>query len=344
MRPISLIQDALCLAHLPGPDHPESPLRLQTLMQLLRSPEVEALAPHRLTPRDATPAELARVHTPEYLAYLHSISGMDVRLDADTVASPESVRAAIRAAGCVLAATESVVQSPVPRAFAQVRPPGHHAEADKAMGFCLLNNVALAARHAQQALGVRRVAIVDFDVHHGNGTQQAFWRDPAVLYISTHQWPLYPGSGAATEIGEGLGLGRTVNIPLAAGHGDVEYNAIYGGLITRMLERFHPELILVSAGFDIAGSDPLGGMNVTTGGFGRIAGHLCNAADFLCAGRILFVLEGGYHLPALHDGVLACLRALAGELVVPEPTGALRNMKLGDAAQYLELWDPYFTL
>ncbi len=344
MRPISFIHDALCLEHKPGPDHPESPQRLQTLMQLVHSPAVDALALQSLVPRDATDAEITRVHTADYLAYLHAISGQHVRLDADTVASPDSVRAAIRGAGCVLAATESVLRSPVQRAFAAVRPPGHHAEPDRAMGFCLLNNVAIAARHAQQALGLRRVAIVDFDVHHGNGTQAAFWRDPAVLYISTHQWPLYPGSGAATEIGEGLGRGRNVNIPLSAGHGDVEYNAIYGGLIARILERFHPELILVSAGFDIASTDPLGAMDVTTAGFARIAGHLCNAADLLCGGRIVFVLEGGYQLTALHDGVLACLQAMAGEIVVDEPPGALRAMKLGDAAQYLDIWDPFFTL
>ncbi len=344
MRPISLIQDALCLEHDPGPDHPENPQRLQTLMQLVLSPAVQALAPQQLTPRDATDAELARVHSADYIAYLHAIAGQSVYLDADTLTSPQSVAAAIRAAGCVLAATESVVQSPIPRAFALIRPPGHHAEANQAMGFCLLSNVAIAARHAVQHLGLRRVAIVDFDVHHGNGTQQAFWRDPAVLYISTHQAPLYPGSGAATDIGEGMGLGRTVNIPLSAGHGDREYDAIYGGLIARMLERFRPELVLVSAGFDIAASDPLGGMDVSTEGFARIAGHLVNAADLLCQGRILFVLEGGYDLRAVHDGVQACLEAMAGRLVAAEPTGALRSLPLGDAAQYLEIWDPYFTL
>ncbi len=344
MRPISLVYDTLGLQHDPGLDHPESPQRLQTLLQLVGSPAVQSLAPELIAPRDATDLELTRVHTADYIAFLHAIEGQSVHLDADTVASPHSVRAAIRAAGSVLAATESILQSPIPRAFALVRPPGHHAMPDSAMGFCILNNVALAARHALDVLGLRRVAIVDFDVHHGNGTQAAFIGDPHVLYISTHQAPLYPGSGAATEIGEGLGLGRTVNIPLAAGHGDAEYDTIYGGLIARMLERFRPEIILVSAGFDIAATDPLGGMNVSTEGFARIAGHLLNAADLLCNGRILFVLEGGYQLSALHDGVLACLEAMAGRLVVEEPMGALRQMNLGDAGQYLEIWDPYFTL
>lgn len=344
MRPISVVYDPMCLRHDPGLDHPESPQRLQTLVQLLHSPAVQALSPHLVAPRDATGVELTRVHSPDYLAQLLAVAGQITYLDADTVTSPDSVQAAIRAAGCVLAATESVVRSPVTRSFALVRPPGHHAEPTRAMGFCLLNNVAVAAKHALTELGLRRVAIVDFDVHHGNGTQEAFWRDPHVLYISTHQAPLYPGSGAATEVGEGLGEGRTVNIPLSPGHGDAEYDAIYGGLIARMLERFHPELIIVSAGFDIAASDPLGGMEVTTEGFARIAGHLLNAADLLCDGRILFVLEGGYELSALHDGVLACLEAMAGRLVVDEPVGALRSMGLGDAAELLEIWDPYFTL
>jgi acetoin utilization deacetylase AcuC-like enzyme len=344
VRPFSVIHDPLCLRHEPGLDHPESPQRLQTLVQLLNSPAVQALNPHILTPRDATGAELARVHAPEYLQQLLAVAGQTAYLDADTVTSPDSVQAAVRAAGCVLEATESVLRSEVPRSFALVRPPGHHAEPHRAMGFCLLNNVAVAAKHALTALGLRRVAIVDFDVHHGNGTQEAFWRDPHVLYISTHQAPLYPGTGAATEVGEGVGEGRTVNIPLSPGHGDTEYDAIYGGLIARMLERFHPELILVSAGFDIAATDPLGGMDVTTEGFARIAGHLLNAADLLCNGRIVFVLEGGYQLGALHDGVLACLEAMAGRLIVDEPLGGLRNLKMGDANALIDIWDPYFTL
>ena len=342
MLPISLIYDPLCLRHDPGPDHPESPLRLQTLAQLLQSPAVQAMDPHHLVPRDATDVELARVHTRQQLDFLYSLAGKRAQVDADTVVSPESIHAAIRAAGCVLTATETVVRSPTSRAFALVRPPGHHAEPGRAMGFCLLNHVAIAARHARETLGLRRVAIVDFDVHHGNGTQAAFWKDPSVLYISTHQSPLYPGKGAATELGEGLGEGRTVNIPLGAGHGDVEYDAIYGALIPRMLERFRPELILVSAGFDIAATDPLGGMNVTAEGFARIAGYLSNAADLLCGGRLVFVLEGGYEPTAMGDGVLACMEAMTGRIQVSEPTGALTGMALGDAAQYLETWEPYF--
>lgn len=344
MAPISIAYDARCQDHNPGIDHPESPLRLQALGAMLNSPAVRALAPTLLTPRDATDAELARVHTRSHLDFLQAVSGKTAQLDGDTAVSPLSVAAAVRAVGCALVATESVFKSPIPRAFALIRPPGHHAEPDKPMGFCLYNNVAVAARYAQDHLGVRRVAIVDFDVHHGNGTQAAFWEDPSVLYISTHQSPLYPGSGAATELGHGLGMGRTVNIPLGAGHGDAEYDAIYGALIARMLERFRPELILVSAGYDIAASDPLGGMNVTTEGFARLTAHLCNAADLLCEGRLVTVLEGGYQISALTDGVEASLNALAGRVQVEQPRGALVTLPLGDAAQYLELWEPYFGL
>ena len=343
MIPISIAYDPLCLAHQPGIDHPESPLRLQALAQLIHSAPVQSLHPQFLTTRDATRAELARVHTASHLDFLDAVRGQFAPLDADTAVSPQSIDAAVRAAGSVLAATESVIRTATPRSFALVRPPGHHAEPDRPMGFCLLNNAAVAARHAREVLGLRRVAVVDFDVHHGNGTQAAFWTDPSVLYISTHQAPLYPGSGAVTEMGAGQGLGRNINIPLGAGHGDVEYDAIYGAMIARILEQFRPELIIVSAGYDIAASDPLGGMDVTADGFARIAAHLCNAADLVCGGRLVFVLEGGYHVSALSDGVLATLEAMAGRLQVDDPKGAITAMPLGDAKQWLEAWEPHFA-
>jgi len=198
------------------------------------------------------------------------------------------------------------------------------------MGFCLLNNVAVAAAHARARLGAERVAVVDFDVHHGNGTQDAFFSDPDVLYVSTHQFPFYPGTGATDETGTGPGAGRTLNLPLRGGHGDEQYAAIYGGLVSRVLEAFSPDLLLVSAGFDVHVADPIGGMRVTSDGLGTIAAHLVAAAEVACEGRTVFVLEGGYDLDALGEGVLACLEALAGRREAEPLTGPLEDLPLGD--------------
>ncbi len=344
MNRIGLALDLDGLLHDPGVGHPESAERLQVLMRLIGTQRVRALEPVVVDGRVATDAEILRVHSAGHLQRVKATAGMTVRLDADTLASPHSWHAARSAAGHVLRATEAVVRGEVRSAFAMVRPPGHHAEPDRPMGFCLVNNVAIAAKHAREVLGIQRVAIVDFDVHHGNGTQAVFWRDPSVLYISTHQANLFPGTGAATDVGEDMGRGRTINIPLRAGHGDAEYDAIYGALVARILERFRPELILVSAGFDIAASDPLGGMEVTAEGFARIAAHLVNHAELLCKGRIVFALEGGYSAIGLEEGVLACLEAMAGRVIVDDPHGSLHNLPLGDAAQYLDIYREYFPL
>jgi len=344
VNPIGIIFDPECLLHDTGPGHAESSARLQCLLNMLGAHDVQLLRPTILPGRLATESEILRVHSPAHWRRIKATAGYNVRLDNDTVASPRSFDAALRAAGCAIAATESVVSRQVRSAFAFIRPPGHHAEPDKPMGFCLFNNVAVAARHARAALGLQRVAIVDFDVHHGNGTQVAFYNDPYVLYISTHQHPLYPGTGAAGEVGEGLGRGRTINIPLRGGHGDAEYDAIYGSIVARILERFRPELILVSAGFDIAAEDPLGSMEVTSEGFARIAAHLVAAAEMTCGGRIVFALEGGYSLMSLQDGIFACLEAMAGMIHVDEPRGSLSSLPLGDAGQYLDVYREFFPI
>ena len=348
MNKTGIVFDPECLLHDTGAGHPESPARLHTVFRLLGRSAVQELQPVVVPPRIATQAEILRVHTPGHFQRIQATAtaagGQPVYLDEDTVASPHSFDAALRAAGCALAATEAVVRGEVKNAFALVRPPGHHAGADRPMGFCLFNNVAIAARHAREVLGLSRVAIVDFDAHHGNGTQEIFWRDPSVLFISTHQAPFYPGTGDVTEVGEGLGVGRTINIPLRAGHGDAEYDAIYGTLIARILECFRPELILVSAGFDIAATDPLGGMAVTADGFVRIAAHLVNTADMVCGGRLVAVLEGGYNPEGLEDGVLACLEAMSGHVVVDDPHGPMRGQPLGDALQHIDFYSEYFLL
>ena len=309
---IAVVADRLCLQHDGGRGHPESPERLRTLMEVVAGGRHGQTSWSSLPGRDATDEEICRVHTPAHLSLLKATRGQRVRLDPDTVASPHSFAAAVRAAGCTLAALEAVASAEMDRSFALVRPPGHHAEPDRAMGFCLLNNIAIAARHAQRALGLRRVAIVDFDVHHGNGTQAAFYDDPDVLFVSSHQYPFYPGTGASEEQGVGAGLGSTINIALRPGHGDVQYDAMYRSIVAPALRAFRPDIILVSAGFDIAAADPLAGMEVSAAGAGRIAAHLVAAADATCAGRIVFVLEGGYDLVGLREGVLACLEAMVG--------------------------------
>ncbi len=336
--------DPECLLHDPGPQHPESPQRLSTLIEMVQSPGMRSMPLTRLEHRTATEAEVLRAHTPQLLARLKSTQGHTVHLDQDTVASPKSYDCALRAAGATIAAVDAVHSGQVDNAMVLVRPPGHHAEADRSMGFCLLNNVAIAAHHARTVLGLARVAIVDFDVHHGNGTQAIFERDPTVLYVSTHQWPLYPGTGAADSLGSGAGLGRTINIPLGPEHGDAEYDAIYGGLIARILEQFRPELILLSAGYDISEHDPLGGMSVTYDGFARIAGHMVNASELLCKNRLVAVLEGGYSAAGLTTGVHATLEAFTGMLRVDDPRGPLVRLPLGDAGRHLHLYREFFAI
>ena len=260
-------------------------------------------------PRHASRAELLRVHDEEYLERIESTAGRAVKLDADTFTSPESVEVAALAAGAAVQAAEHALDHHEP-AFALVRPPGHHAEADRAMGFCLFNNAAVAAA-AARARGVPRVAIVDIDVHHGNGSQWMFYPDPSVLYVSSHQFPFYPGTGAAGETGSGQGLGFTVNVPLEAGATDADYDLAYRALVVPVLEQFAPELTIVSAGYDAHEHDPLASMRVTTAGYGRIVGRLVGAT--LQHGRALaLVTEGGYDLAALAACLEGSIEAVDG--------------------------------
>jgi acetoin utilization deacetylase AcuC-like enzyme len=256
--------------------------------------------------REPTPAsreDLARVHDVEYIDVVAATAGRPAMLDPDTFTSPDSFDVARLAAGAAVDAAWIAYREGQP-ALAMVRPPGHHAERDRAMGFCLFNNIAIAAA-ALRADGLDRVAIVDIDVHHGNGTQAAFYDDPSVLFISSHQFPYYPGTGAADETGAGAGRGFTLNIPLPAGTGDEEYVRAYTGTVAPALDRFAPQAILVSAGFDAHERDPLAGMRVTTSGYTALLAMLDAAARRLCDRRIALVTEGGYDLTALRDCLIA---------------------------------------
>lgn len=265
------------------------------------------------SPRSVTDQEILRIHDADYLTSIKETAGRAVALDPDTFTSPGTFSAAYLAAGAAVTAVDHVLDgTPGTRALAMVRPPGHHAERNRAMGFCFFNNIAIAAASAR-ARGLSRVAIVDYDVHHGNGTQWSFYNDPSVLFISSHQFPYYPGTGAASDTGTGAGTGYTVNLPLSAGATDADYELVYAKLALPILKRFRPDLILISAGFDAHMNDPLAGMRLTGPYFGHLTAAIAAVADECCEGRLVAVTEGGYDLAALTESLRASIRALEGD-------------------------------
>ena len=336
----AVVSDARMLAHDPGRGHPERPDRLRVLLDHLE----DAAGLVRLRPRPATEDELALVHTRAHVERVASTAGQPrVVFDPDTIASPDSYEAARLAAGSLLVGCEAILADEVRSAFALVRPPGHHAERERVMGFCFFNNVAVAAAFLGTR-GIRRVAIVDWDVHHGNGTQHIFETDPDVLYVSTHQYPYYPGTGAAEEVGRGAGAGRTLNLPFPAGFGDAEYVQAFHEIVLPVCRQFVPEFVLVSAGFDCDQRDPLAAMAVTPAGFAAMARACTEIARESAGGRIAAVLEGGYDLGALVDGVDAVLAAMRGTPDASPPvTGKGRKLE-GVLARVRSAHEPYWRL
>ncbi|HEX7736372.1 MAG TPA: histone deacetylase [Ktedonobacteraceae bacterium] len=321
----ALIYDPIFLEHLTPGDHPDQPERLRRVLEVLEGlgwMEREGLV-HQ-APRAASIEELGLIHTPAYIqrvqhaaeraGRLEEESGRTSRFFAtDTYVSAKSYEAALYAAGAPLTAIDALLKGTVNNAYCLVRPPGHHALADNAMGFCLFNNVAIAARYAIEKHGLERVMIIDYDVHHGNGTQDAFYDDPRVLYFSTHQAPFYPGTGASTERGSESALGTTVNVPLPAGTDFGPYEAVFRQVMAPLADRFDPQLILVSAGFDAHWSDPLGGMHLSTAAFAKFNEIILNLANEFCAGRVVMVQEGGYNIEAMAACATTSINQLLGD-------------------------------
>ncbi|HDH96460.1 MAG TPA: histone deacetylase [Proteobacteria bacterium] len=315
MPKVGIVRHSIYLEHDPGPYHPESPERLRAIYSMIDQEKLlQTLGLVEIDARKAAREEIEWIHDPRYIDLVASTAKRTyVSLDPDTSTSPESYEAALMAAGGLLEAVKAVHDGTVDRAFALVRPPGHHAERDRGMGFCLFNNVAIAAEYALKRLGAKRVAIADWDLHHGNATQHSFYERSDVLYLSTHQFPYYPGSGAAHEVGTGEGEGFTVNVPLSTGHGDGDYMRIFEELFKPIILEYRPDMILLSAGFDIYERDPLGGMSVTPQGFGQLTRILLEIAEETCNGRLVATLEGGYDLTGLALGVKSVLEMMAEE-------------------------------
>lgn len=323
---VAVLYDRVMLEHRPGPMHPERPERLSTIVSRLERQHIWNNLIH-VRPPVLEIGQIARVHAPHMIERVQRISAAGGGLldRSDTVASPGSWKAATTAAACAIGAVDAVMTGKAASSFALVRPPGHHATPDSPMGFCIFNNIAIAAAHARDAYGLTRVLIVDFDVHHGNGTQDVFYHDPNVLFFSMHQHPAYPGTGALEEIGAGEGAGFTINVPLPYGVGDATYLRVFDEILAPAAERFHPEMILVSAGYDAHWRNSAYveriDERVSVEAFYSLSQRLLALADRHCPGRLAAILEGGYDLEALGWGVAATINAWLGEEHADDPIG-----------------------
>jgi acetoin utilization deacetylase AcuC-like enzyme len=338
MQPSAVLVDPRFREHDPGAGHPERPDRVVVLEELVASWHGAPL--ERVSPRPATDEELLAIHGAGLVETVRATEGRHCRIDADTATSPRSYEIALLAAGGLIELVDAVATRAHRNGFAFVRPPGHHATATQAMGFCFFNNAAVAAHHLRAKHGYERVAIVDWDLHHGNGTEAIFYEDPGVLYVSLHQYPYYPGTGAASDVGRGAGAGFNVNVPFSVGVGDAGFLLAFEQVIEPVLRQYAPQFVLVSAGFDAHHRDPLGSLQVTEQGYLEMARRLLALADEVAGGRFAAVLEGGYDLEAIRDSSEAVLSAMSSPLVRPEmldvTTDALEPLK--------RLLRPYWTL
>jgi acetoin utilization deacetylase AcuC-like enzyme len=325
VKPTAVVVDQEYVKHVPGAGHPERPERIQVLLDLAAGLDKRKFA--LLPPRRAARSDVEQVHGADHVRLVESTSTVNrYALDGDTITSRDSFGVALLASGGFLTVLDAIAANESANGFALVRPPGHHALADRAMGFCLFNTIAIGAEYLKRRYGAKKIMIVDWDVHHGNGTQDIFYNDPAVLFVSSHQFPFYPGTGSVNEIGAGAGEGYTVNVPLPAGCGDREYLQVFQDVVLSAAQKFAPEWILVSAGFDPHMRDPLGGMEVTEAGFAAMARALVEQAAIFASGRLALVLEGGYDLAALRNSVAAVL----GEMQAPQKN-ALGKLPLNDS-------------
>ncbi|RLB86640.1 MAG: histone deacetylase [Deltaproteobacteria bacterium] len=332
MKRTGIVRDSRYLNHDPGAYHPESPRRLEVLYSMIDE-ELGGKYIH-VEPVPAKEEELLWIHERSYVHMVASTAGKEyISLDPDTSTSPGSYEAALLAAGGLCKAVSMVMQGELNNAFALVRPPGHHAERGRAVVFCRFNNVAVGARYTQKKLGAKRLLIVDWDLHHGNGTQHSFEDDSTVLYFSTHQYPYYPGSGSLREVGTGEGKGYTVNVPLSVGNGDVEYVGIFEKILKPIAEEYRPDLIMVSVGFDIYANDPLGGMNVTATGFAAMTRSLLDVAEKVCEGRLVATLEGGYNIQGLRE----CGKAVLEEMMNLRQTDPSEVVQKGNQSRLMDI-------
>jgi acetoin utilization deacetylase AcuC-like enzyme len=337
MAKTGIVKHPLYLEHKTEILHPENPYRLQSIYSMLDHEDFGG-ALVAIEPRFATLDEILLVHDPHYVdRVLDSAEKPRIRFDPDTVTSPKTYKAAWLAAGGVMEAVRVVLEGEVRNAFALIRPPGHHALKDRAMGFCIFNNIAIGARYARIFHGLERILIVDWDLHHGNGIQSIFYDDPHALYFSVHRHPFFPWTGAAEEVGEGEGEGYTVNVPLEPGASDADFGNIFRHLLMPIARQYQPEMIFVAAGFDIHRSDPLRSMNVTEAGFARMTHLLMELSAQTCGDRLVMALEGGYNSEALTDSVAMVLRELAGRSVIhPDEMARLEDTEVPKSAAVIE--------
>jgi len=333
---VGIIYDPIYLKHDTGAHVENSSRLVETVGLLEKSKLIDKLT--AIPPRAAPVDEVSLAHPHSHISRVQSYSTRGGGwLDGDTYASPASYEVALHAVGGALEGVDAVMTGKVNHAFALVRPPGHHATADEAMGFCLFNNIAIAAEYAKRLYKLDRILIADFDVHHGNGTQEIFYSDPKVLYFSTHQYPWYPGTGSIYEDGAGEGKGFTVNVPLPAYCGDKEHLRVYQEILVPVAKRFQPQLMLVSAGYDPHWADQLSLMQLSVSGFAGIVSVIKGLADELCQGKLLLSLEGGYHLEALSHSIKATFEVLLGKSPSPDPLGKPRDtMTSPDISPILE--------